>query len=52
MSADSIVAEDLVALVVASGSLGVLQQFMRDKRMLRYAVEKITPFPRGHGRAP
>jgi len=36
--------QDLVAIVTTSDSLGVLQQFMRDRRMLKYAIEKISLF--------
>ena len=38
--------EDMVAIVTTSGSLGVLQQFMRDRRMLKYAIDKIPAFLR------
>ena len=38
--------QDLVAIVTTSNSLGVLQQFMRDRRMLKYAIDKISLFPR------
>jgi VWFA-related protein len=38
--------EDLVAIVTTSGSLGVLQQFMRDRRMLKLAIDKIPAFLR------
>jgi VWFA-related protein len=36
--------DDLVAIVEPSGSLGVLQQFMRDRAGLKYAIDKIAPF--------
>lgn len=36
--------QDLVAIVTTSDSLGVLQQFMRDRRMLKYAIDKISLF--------
>jgi VWFA-related protein len=36
---------DLVAVVATSGTLGVLQQFTRDRRMLKYAIDRITLFP-------
>jgi VWFA-related protein len=35
---------DLVAVVASSGTLGILQQFTRDRRMLKYAIDKITLF--------
>src|SRR5437588_568987 len=41
---EQITDQDLVAVVTTSSSLGVLQQFMRDRKMLRYAIEKITRF--------
>jgi VWFA-related protein len=37
---------DSVAVVTTSGTLGVLQQFTSDRRMLRYAIDKIQPFLR------
>ncbi len=36
--------QDVVALIPSSGTLGVLQQFMRDRKMLLYAVDKLTRF--------
>lgn len=36
--------EDAVAIVTGTGSLGVLEQFTRDRSMLRYAISKITPW--------
>jgi VWFA-related protein len=44
---EQITDDDLVAIVVTAGSLGVLQQFMRDRKMLKYAIDKITLFGRG-----
>jgi VWFA-related protein len=38
--------QDMAAVVTTSSSLGVLQQFMRDRKMLKYAIEKITLFAR------
>jgi VWFA-related protein len=35
---------DLVAVVASSGTLGILQQFTRDRRMLKYAIDKIAFF--------
>jgi len=35
---------DLVAVVATYGTLGVLQQFTRDRGVLRYAIEKLSPF--------
>jgi len=43
---EQITDEDLVAIVMSSGSLGVLQQFMRDRKMLKYAIDKIPGFHR------
>lgn len=36
---------DLVAVVATSGTLGVLQQFTRDRRVLKYAIDKLSLFP-------
>jgi VWFA-related protein len=36
---------DLVAVVSTSGTLGVLQQFTRDRRVLKYAIDKLSLFP-------
>ena len=36
--------QDLVAVVTTASSLGVLQQFMRDRKMLKYAIDKMTRF--------
>lgn len=38
--------QDLVAVVTTSDSLGVLQQFHRDRKMLKYAIDKISFFSR------
>ncbi len=43
---EQITEEDLVAVVTTSGELGLLQQFMRDRKMLKYAIDKITGFLR------
>lgn len=32
---------DLVALVTSSGSLGLLEQFTRDRQLLRYAIDRL-----------
>lgn len=37
---------DLVAIVDTSGKLGFLQQFTSDRKMLRYAIDKLNPFLR------
>jgi VWFA-related protein len=39
--------QDLVAVVSTFSNLGVLQQFTRDRRFLRYAVEKLSHQVRG-----
>jgi VWFA-related protein len=36
---------DMVALVTSGGSLGIAEQFTRDKQLLRYAIERISPGP-------
>jgi len=38
--------QDVVAIVTTSDSLGLLQQFHRDKRMMKYAIDKISLFSR------
>ena len=38
--------QDVVAIVTTSGSLGVLQQFMRDRQRLKSAIDRISGFPR------
>ena len=37
--------EDLVALIPTTGTLGLVGQFTRDRRILRYAIEKLGPGP-------
>ena len=34
---------DMTAIVTSAGSLGVVEQFTRDRRILRYAVERLSP---------
>ncbi len=41
---EQITDEDLVGIVTTSDSLGVLGQFMRDRKMLKYAIDKIPSF--------
>lgn len=36
--------DDLVAVVTTSASIGVFQQFIRDRKILRLAIDKIPPF--------
>jgi VWFA-related protein len=36
---------DMVALVTSGSSLGIAEQFTRDKQLLRYAIERIGPGP-------
>ena len=43
---EQITDEDLVGIVTTSDSLGVLGQFMRDRKMLKYAIDKIPLFIR------
>jgi VWFA-related protein len=35
---------DVVAIVSTSGNLGILQQFTSDRRVLRRAIDRLTPF--------
>lgn len=41
---EQITDQDLVAIVTTGSSLGVLQQFMRDRKTLKYAVDKVALF--------
>jgi len=43
---EQITDQDLVGVVTTSDSLGVLGQFMRDRKMLKYAIDKIQAFVR------
>lgn len=43
---DQVSDQDLVAIVTTSDSLGILQQFHRDRRLLKYAIDKIPYFSR------
>ena len=43
---EQITDQDLAAVVTTGSSLGVLQQFMRDRKMLKYAIDKITRIPK------
>jgi len=36
--------QDLVAVVATSGNLGVLQQFMKDRRMLKLAIDRTIAY--------
>lgn len=36
--------EDLVALKTSTGQLGILEQFTRDKQMLRFAIDRLKPW--------
>ena len=36
---------DLAAIVTSAGSLGVVEQFTRDRRLLRYAVDRLSSRP-------
>ena len=37
--------EDLVALVCSTGTTGLVEQFTRNRQVLRYAIERINPGP-------
>ncbi|MGH9937339.1 MAG: VWA domain-containing protein, partial [Blastocatellia bacterium] len=37
--------QDLTAIVTSAGSLGVVEQFTRDRRILRYAVDRLGARP-------
>ncbi len=40
-------AQDMIALVTSAGTLGIAEQFTRDRRLLLYAIERIgTGWPR------
>ncbi|MGA9770221.1 MAG: VWA domain-containing protein [Blastocatellia bacterium] len=38
--------EDVAAIITSTGQLGVLEQFTRDKQMLRYAIARLMPWAR------
>jgi VWFA-related protein len=40
---ERLTARDMVALVTSSGTLGLAQQFTRDRQLLTYGIEKIGP---------
>ena len=42
---EQMTAQDAVALIPSSGSLGLAQQFTRDKQVLRYGIERINLGP-------
>ncbi|HKC86741.1 MAG TPA: VWA domain-containing protein, partial [Blastocatellia bacterium] len=37
--------QDLTAIVTSAGSLGVVEQFTRDRRVLRYAIDRLSAWP-------
>ena len=37
--------QDLAALVSSAGTIGIAEQFTRNRQTLRYAIERITPRP-------
>ncbi len=37
--------QDMVALATSSGTLGIAQQFTRDRQIIRYAIEQIRMGP-------
>lgn len=45
---DKLTDQDLTSILTSAGSLGVAEQFIRDKRILRYAVNRLSvrPSPR------
>ncbi|MGH9766187.1 MAG: VWA domain-containing protein [Blastocatellia bacterium] len=42
---DRLTDQDLTAIVTSAGSLGVVEQFTRDRRILRYAVDRLGARP-------
>lgn len=46
--AQRITERDMVALVTSGASLGLAEQFTRDRALLRYAIEKISLGPAAH----
>src|SRR5205085_11753802 len=46
--AEEMTDRDLVAVVTTYGTLGVLQQFTRDRRVLKYATDKLSPLHGPH----
>lgn len=43
---EQITDQDLVAIITPYGNVGLLQQFVRDRRVLKYAIEKLSRFPK------
>src|SRR4030095_363586 len=43
---EQITDEDMVAVVTTSWSLGILQQFIKDRKLLRYVIDRISIFPK------
>jgi VWFA-related protein len=43
---EQITDEDMVAVVTSSWSLGILQQFIKDRKLLKYAIDRISAFPK------
>ncbi|MGH9752286.1 MAG: VWA domain-containing protein [Blastocatellia bacterium] len=41
--------QDMTAIVTSAGSLGVVEQFTRDRRILRYAVDRLSARPNARG---
>lgn len=41
--------QDMVALATSSGTLGIAQQFTRNRQILRYAIDQIRIGPVSHG---
>ncbi len=41
---EQITDEDSVAVIATAGAPGAFQQFVKDRRMLKYAIDRITPF--------
>jgi VWFA-related protein len=42
---DRLTDQDLAAIVTSAGSLGVVEQFTRDRHVLRHAVDRLGPRP-------
>ena len=45
---DRVTDQDMVALATSSGTLGIAQQFTRNRQILRYAIEQIRLGPIAH----
>ena len=50
-TSDRMTDQDMAAIATSGQSLGIAQQFTRDKKLLNYAIEQIRPGPVGFDRS-